>query len=200
MPAMISPAASRRLEPDARREQILACAATLFGDRPYAEVSTTDIAAAAGIARGLVNHYFGTKRDLYLEVVRRMVAVPEVDPVLVAGPLRRRIDAGVTWFLDSVSATGRAFTAVTGAGGLGADAEVEAILDAADDEAARRVLTVVGLDPDDDRQRALLRAYAGLAKAAVREWQRGDIVSRDDIHRLLASSLTAIVRDVLPQS
>lgn len=204
MPAMSpsagAPAASRRLEPDARREQILACAARLFGERPYAEVSTTDIAAAAGVARGLLNHYFGTKRDLYLEVVRRMVAVPEVDPVLVQGSLRRRIDTGVAWFLDSMSAHGRAFTAVTGAGGLGADADVEAILDDADDLAARQVLTVVGLDPDDDRQRALVRAYAGLAKAAVREWQRGSVVSREDVHRLLATSLTAMVRDVLPMS
>jgi AcrR family transcriptional regulator len=52
----------RRLEPDARREQILSVAIRLFGSKPYAEVSTTDVARDAGVARGLVNHYFGTKR------------------------------------------------------------------------------------------------------------------------------------------
>ena len=55
--------------PDERGRQILAGARRLFGERPYAEVSTTEIARAADIARGLINHYFGTKRDLYLEVV-----------------------------------------------------------------------------------------------------------------------------------
>src|SRR4051812_5171083 len=70
----------RRLEPDARREQLLECAVRLFGEKPYAEVSTAEIAAEAGIARGLLNHYFGTKRDLYLEVVRRLVFVPDMDP------------------------------------------------------------------------------------------------------------------------
>ena len=35
----------RRLEPDERREQIFTCAAELFGERPYAAVSTADIAA-----------------------------------------------------------------------------------------------------------------------------------------------------------
>ena len=169
----------------------------LFGERPYAEVSTTDIAAAAGIARGLLHHYFGTKRDLYLEVVRRLVAVPAVDGVLLTGSLRSRIDTGVGWFLDAVAPHRRTFLAVTGAGGLGDDPEIEAILGEADDAAARRVLEVVGLDADDARMRAVVRAYGGLAKAAVREWQRGEL-TRDDVHALLTRSLHTIVQDVLP--
>ena len=192
-----SPGPRRRLEHDERREQLLRCATRLFGERPYAEVSTTDIAAEAGIARGLLNHYFGTKRDLYLEVVRRMVAVPEIDAGLLSGALQRRIDTGVDWFLDAVAGHGRTFAAVTGAGGIGADPEIEEILDAADDQAAARVLQVVGLDPGDDRQRALVRAYGGLGKAAVREWQRG-VLDRSDVHRLLSRTLLAVVRDVLP--
>jgi AcrR family transcriptional regulator len=188
----------RRLEPDARREQLLACAIRLFGEKPYAEVSTAEIAAEAGIARGLLNHYFGTKRDLYLEVVHRLVAVPEIDASLLRGSLRARIDAGVGWFLDSVSLHGSTFLAVTGMGGLGDDPEVEAILAAADDQAARRVLEVVGLDAGSPQSRAAVRAYGGLAKAAVREWQRNETLSRDDVHQLLTRTLLAIVRDVLP--
>jgi AcrR family transcriptional regulator len=188
----------RRLERDARREQLLRCATRLFGERPYPEVSTSDIAAEAGIARGLLNHYFGTKRDLYLEVVRRMVTVPAVDPSLLKGSLRHRVDDGVTWFLDAVAVHGETFAAVTGAGGIGADPEIEAILDEADDAAARRVLEVVGLDPDDERQRALIRAFGGLGKAAVREWQRGGVLDRDDVHKLLSRTLLTIVRDILP--
>ena len=187
----------RRLEPDARREQLLQCAIRVFGEKPYAEVSTTEIAAAAGIARGLLNHYFGTKRDLYLEVVRRLVAVPEVDGLLLKGSLRFRIDTGVSWFLDAVAPHGSTFLAVTGAGGIGDDPEIEAILDEADDLAARRVLEVVGLDAGDDRHRAIVRAYGGLAKAGVREWQRGGSLTRDDLHLLLTSCLYTIVRDVL---
>jgi AcrR family transcriptional regulator len=194
---MAGTARGRRLEPDARREQLLECAIRLFGEKPYAEVSTAEIAAEAGIARGLLNHYFGTKRDLYLEVVRRLVAVPEIDVGLLGGSLRSRIDAGVAWFLDSVGPHGSTFLAVTGAGGLGDDPEIEAILAAADDRAARRVLEVVGLGADHDGYRAALRAYGGLAKATVREWQRGAL-SRDDAHLLLSRSLLAIVRDVLP--
>jgi AcrR family transcriptional regulator len=42
----------RRLEPDERREQILVCAMRLFGERPYAAVSTTELAAQAGWRAG----------------------------------------------------------------------------------------------------------------------------------------------------
>ena len=44
----------RRLEPDARREQILSVAVRLFGERGYADVSTGDIAAGAEIGRAHV--------------------------------------------------------------------------------------------------------------------------------------------------
>ena len=70
-----------RLEHDERRSQILAAAAKLFAERHYASVSTKDIADAAGVARGLLHHYFGSKRDLYLEVARQMLRIPEL-PVL----------------------------------------------------------------------------------------------------------------------
>ncbi|MFL5829210.1 MAG: TetR/AcrR family transcriptional regulator, partial [Solirubrobacteraceae bacterium] len=77
----------QRLEHDERRQQILVCAKSLFSERSYASVSTTEIAREAGIARGLLNHYFGTKRDLYLEVVRSMVRVP-ANPVPLQAPGR----------------------------------------------------------------------------------------------------------------
>src|SRR3954471_16298357 len=100
----------RRLEPDARREQILECAVRLFGERPFAAVSTTDIAREAGVARGLLNHYFGTKRDLYLEVVRKLVLLPEIgDAQLGSGPLKSRVQRSVDWFLDVVSVHARTF-------------------------------------------------------------------------------------------
>ncbi|HEX3336336.1 MAG TPA: helix-turn-helix domain-containing protein [Jatrophihabitans sp.] len=191
----------RRLEPDARREQILACAVRLFGERPYSAVSTTDIAVEAGVARGLLNHYFGTKRDLYLEVVRQMVLLPEFDSAVAAtGPLRARVEASVDWFLGTVSAHGKTFVAVTGAEGVGTDPEIEQILAAADDFAARKVLETVGppADPHDPGHRAVVRAYGGLVKAAVREWARDETLTRDQVHLLLSRALITIVRDVLP--
>lgn len=190
----------RRLDPDARRGEILECAIRLFGERPYAAVSTGEIAREAGVARALLNHYFGTKRDLYLEVMRRMVEMPDWagDEAVLSGPLERRVDRAVELFLDTVSEYGKTFVAVIGAEGVGADPEVEGILAAADDAAAQAVLETVGVTGVDETQRAVIRAYGGLVKAAAREWLRDGALSRGDVHLLLARTLRTIVETVLP--
>src|SRR5690348_5061063 len=91
----------QRLDHDERRRQILACARRLFSERNYASVSTADIAGEAGVARGLLHHYFGTKRDLYLEVVRSLMRTPANPvPLQSAGhDLERIIDDGVDRWL-----------------------------------------------------------------------------------------------------
>lgn len=63
----------QRLTHDERRAQILDCARRLFSERQYDAVSTIEVAREAGVTRGLLHHYFGTKRELYLEVVRTLL-------------------------------------------------------------------------------------------------------------------------------
>ncbi len=192
----------RRLEPDVRRGQILACAVRLFGERPYAEVSATDIAREAGVARGLVNHYFGTKKDLYLEVIRVMLTVPEVAvESLPDGDLRTRVDASVSWFLDVVSRHSTSWLAAVGAGGPGRDADVDRVLAEAEDVAADSVLAAVGLagvDGHRDELRGMVRAYVGLATATAKEWLRRDALTRAQVHLLLSTTLLAMVEQVFP--
>ena len=80
-----------RLSTDARREQLVALGVEMFSERPFDEVSIDDIAASAGISKGLLYHYFPSKRDFYVAVVRHsadeMQAVTETDPDLA--PLER---------------------------------------------------------------------------------------------------------------
>ncbi|GHJ07994.1 TetR family transcriptional regulator [Micromonospora humidisoli] len=192
----------RRLEPDARRGQILACAVRLFGARPYADVSTTDVAREAGVARGLINHYFGTKKQLYLEVVRVMVTVPGVAVErLPDGDLRTRVDASVTWFLDVVSRHRDSWLAAVTAGDMGHDADVARVLTEAEEVAADSVLVAVGLaDATTCRAelRGMIRAYGGLAISTAREWLQRGALDRDQVHLLLTATLLTIVEQVYP--
>lgn len=192
----------RRLEPDVRRGQILTCAVRLFGERPYAEVSTADVARAAGVARGLINHYFGTKKDLYLEVIRVMLTIPEVAAQsLPEGDLRTRVDASVAWFLDVVSRHSTSWLAAVTAAGTGRDVDMERILAEAEDTAAEYVLVTVGLaEVTEHREelRGMIRAYVGLATATAKEWLNRDALTRAQVHLLLATTLLAIVEQVFP--
>ena len=191
----------RRLEPDARREQILSVAVRLFGERGYADVSTGDIAAGAGVARGLVNHYFGTKKELYLDVIRVMLTVPEAALTLLpAGDLPTRADAIATWFLDVVSRHSTSWLGAITAGGMAGDADVDRAIAEAIDVAADRVLTAVGLPGGGGARHAMARSYVGLATSTAREWlQRGEL-TRAQVHKLLTATLLAMVDQVFPDA
>ncbi|MDV6011250.1 helix-turn-helix domain-containing protein [Haloechinothrix sp. LS1_15] len=192
----------RRLEPDERREQILTCAIRLFGERPYAAVSTSDVAREAGVARGLINHYFGSKRGLYLEVVRRMVMVSDHNLPRPEGSMRQKVESVVDWLLEAISAHGKTWVAVIGAEGVGDDPEVERILAEADERAAEYVVQVVGpgdIESHGEELRALIRAFGGMVKAAGREWITKQTLTREQVHLVLSRQLTHLIGDVFPQ-
>ena len=65
-----------RLEPDERKELILAAAQRVFAQQPYDSVSLNQIADLAGTTRTNIYYYFRTKRNLFLEVVYRFSRIP----------------------------------------------------------------------------------------------------------------------------
>ncbi|MFN8528050.1 MAG: TetR/AcrR family transcriptional regulator [Anaerolineae bacterium] len=56
---------------DDRREQILTAARIVFASKGYGATVIDDIAAAAGISKGLIYHYFPGKEDLFVALVQR---------------------------------------------------------------------------------------------------------------------------------
>lgn len=189
----------RRLPPDERRELIIQSASKLFAVLPYSAVSTTDIAREAGITRGLLNHYFTDKRGLYQEVVRRAVLLPTLEalPKTLPGTLEQRVDAAVTWFLDSAEPRSATYLSVIETEGSAND--IAPILRHAEDLAARGVLTLVGLDDSDETLLAVTRAYGGLAKATVYEWLHRETLSREQAHTLLRDVLLFLTSNALRQ-
>jgi AcrR family transcriptional regulator len=204
MAAMASRERRQRLDHDERRKQILACARRLFSERNYASVSTGEIAGQAGVARGLLHHYFGTKRDLYLEVMRGIVRMPS-NPVPLQAPgrgIETVIDESVDRWLTMLERNRGSWLAAIGARGLGRDAEVEQILDQAREEAADRLIEALQsteASTAPPHLRAAIRAYSGFAEAASVEWLERARLSREQTHTLLVQGFLSIVRDVLPK-
>jgi AcrR family transcriptional regulator len=69
-----------RLSREARRAQLLEIGVRMLAERRLDELSTEDIAAAAGISGGLLFHYFPTKHEFHVAVARA-----------AAGQLRERV-------------------------------------------------------------------------------------------------------------
>ena len=193
----------QRLEHDERRQQILDCARKLFSERNYAAVSTTDIAREAGVARGLLHHYFGTKHDLYLEVVRTLMRMPS-NPVPLQSPGRGLdvvIDESVDRWLQMLERNRGTWLAAIGAGGLGRDPEAEAIMEEARERAADRLIEALQTyeaSQAPPELRAAVRAYSGFAEAASIQWLERGRLTREQTKALLVQGFMSIVRDVLP--
>ncbi len=62
--------ASRRRDPDAKREAILLTAAQLFLEKSYGRTLLTDVAERLSITKPALYHYFRNKEDILLEVYR----------------------------------------------------------------------------------------------------------------------------------
>jgi AcrR family transcriptional regulator len=193
----------QRLEHDERRAQILACARRLFSERSYDAVSTTDIAREAGVARGLLHHYFGTKRDLYLEVVRSLMRMPP-NPVPLQAPGRGLdvvIEQSVERWLVMLERNRETWLAAIASRALGRDPELEAILEEAREQAADRLIEALQTyeaAQAPDELRATIRAYSGFAEAASLEWLLRQRLTRTETKALLIQGFLSIVNDVLP--
>lgn len=57
-----------------RKNRILAAATKEFAQKGFQAGSTDQIALEAGVSKGLIYHYFGEKKNLYLEVVTQSIA------------------------------------------------------------------------------------------------------------------------------
>ena len=163
--------ARRRLSSDERRQQLLAIGAALFAERPYDAVWIEQVAERAGVSRGLLYHYFPTKRGFLLGIVteegerlqRVMDAHPDLPP---AERLARAVDAYVTYAAEHPHGF-RAFHR-----GAEADAEVRAIKEGFLARTERRI--VQGLaDFTSSAAGAASTGAAGMSPEAVRIIARG---------------------------
>lgn len=59
-----------RLDPAQRRAQLIDLGARMLAERPLEQISVEDIADQAGVSRGLLFHYFASKSEFHLAIVR----------------------------------------------------------------------------------------------------------------------------------
>ncbi|MCK9506141.1 MAG: TetR/AcrR family transcriptional regulator [Porticoccaceae bacterium] len=74
---------ARRMSPDSRREQLLACALKVYADKGIGKAGHTDLAEEAGVSVPTTFHYFPTREDLteaVLEEVKRFLLEDIVAP------------------------------------------------------------------------------------------------------------------------
>ena len=185
----------QRLDPATRRDQILDAANALFAERGYEDVSIEDVARSAGVARGLVHHYFGGRKEVYLALLDRLGAGREerLSPP-VGRSARARVENSVARWLDWTEANRKVYLGTIAPGEDIADPEVRRVVG----DLVRRAVVLVAtfhadLAEDSPRLRHALECWTGLNRAATRRWLRGE-ATREATHELLASTLEHVLR------
>jgi AcrR family transcriptional regulator len=151
--------------------RVLEVARELFAYRPFDDVKVDEVAAGAGVAKGVVYYYFDSKRGLFEAVFREAAAilVDRLRTIKNQDPYRPQIVA-LSEGLDEIFAWADEYEdliALAG-GGIGVDRGILAITNAMWEDIMNLLLD--GVDEDAMRQglpappRSLARQYA------VRGW------------------------------
>jgi len=178
------------LDRDTRRQKLLDLGMRLFANKSYEDVSIDDVAREANISKGLLYHYFGSKRAFYTEVVRfataHLLELIHFDPA-VSGPenVRRGL---LTWF-EFASARGEAVLAIMHGGGP--SDEVCQILEEARHAFVMRIFEGLELNDPHPIFRALARNWIGSVEAAARDWLEHRDVEPTVLVDLLLANLFA---------
>jgi len=89
----LKPPTRRELDAAVSRQKILDAAEAAFADRGYTAATIRDITCSANVPLGLVNHHFGSKEELFREVITRRATI-HVDEMMQALDEALRKDGG----------------------------------------------------------------------------------------------------------
>lgn len=181
-----------RLSREARQDQLLDLGAELFADKSYEDVHIELLAEEAGVSRGLLYHYFPTKRAFFAAMVRResgrMSELTKTDSSL---PILEQLHQGIETYLDYCAAHKMGVKAVFH-GAASADPEIQQIIDEDIRLQSERILSAV--EPTREASplaKIAVRSWLQFMRNASHEWLDAPNITRDEIRDLVAHTLIA---------
>ena len=191
-----------RLDTDERRAQLLALAKKSFSGRSYDDVSIDDLAREAKISKGLLYHYFPTKRDLYVaglteiadELVAALTSVPEnLAPI-------ERVRQSLGAYLGFVSERAPAFISLM-RGGIGSDPEVASVIEGVREQLFDQFLAgspFAQVLTGNAKFETAVKGWIGFCEHVSLDWAAQPRMSRAELCDMLVQILFEIMRVVAP--
>ncbi|SRR6266508_8436 len=184
---------TRRLTADDRRRQLVGLGLRMLTEVPIHELSIDRVAAEAGISRGLLFHYFPTKRDFYVAVVRaaarRMLRACAPDPDAAPDEQLTQMLGG---YVDFLTRRRGPYVALFRGSAGGAD-YVREIYEQTREVFTARALSALGLTDPPPLVALAVRGWFCFVEDAALAWAVEQPVDRDTFIQMLVRSLHALV-------
>lgn len=194
---------SARLPAAERRDQLLATALSTFAALGYHQASMNDIADAAGVTKPVLYQHFGSKRELFLDVLRdvggdlrRRVREATVDAPTPHQQVVRGFAAWFAWVDDRRDG----FT-VLFAGDVRRDPEFMAEAAKVERQIADTVAELIAVEGlSEERRRLLAYGIVGLGESTCRRWLAKEIeLDADHLAAQVAELAWAGLRGLRPE-
>jgi AcrR family transcriptional regulator len=176
-----------------RRRQLIGVALDLFSRRSPEDVSVDEIAAAAGISRPLVYHYFPGKLSLYEAALKR--ASDDLTERFVEpreGPLGARLLRVMRRFFDFVDEHGPGFSALMRGGPAVGSTTTNALVDGVRQAAYLQILAHLRIERPPARLELVVRSWIALAEATALLWLDGRRIPRAELEVQLVHDFAAL--------
>ena len=157
----------RRLSAQERRRQLVGIGLSKIVEKPIQDLSMDDIAAEAGISRGLLFHYFPTKTDFYLACIaaagRRILRTTAPDEDL---PGEEQVEMVTRRMVEQIERRRSFYLALVHGHGV-ADPRVSDVMDSVRDVSTDRVVAALGVSAE---RRDVVRAWWAYTEDRALTW------------------------------
>ncbi|MGB3371283.1 MAG: TetR/AcrR family transcriptional regulator [Rhodococcus sp. (in: high G+C Gram-positive bacteria)] len=190
-----NPAAKRtRMSPEERRAQLIELGTEMLADRPLEQVSVEDIADQAGVSRGLLFHYFSSKQDFHLAIVREAskTMLERTAPDMTLEPYETLRDS-IANYVDYVTENRETFISLLRGSATG-DPDMRQVFEQTRTTMADRTvanLYTLNVEANPTTELAV-RGWIAFVEEATISWLRNPQISRDDLIELNVGALPAL--------
>jgi AcrR family transcriptional regulator len=181
-----------RLQTDERRRQLLEAGAHVFTERSYDDASMAEVARAAGISKGLLYHYFPSKRDLFVATLEAAAAelseITQPDPALpVPDQLVGALDAYLRWIEEHADSYVKLLESATGSD------DVRSYMAQMRANTVERMLGVLVRSGDPAAVRTALHGFLWFIDGACLDWLANRDLTRDQLRDMLATAFAGAI-------
>src|SRR5215212_5982344 len=182
---MATPAYSR-LDVDERRRQLLEAGARVFTERSYED------ARAAGISKGLLYHYFPSKRDLFVATLEAAAAelreITQPDPSLpIPDQLQTALDAYLGWIDEHSDSYAKLMESASGSD------DVRSYMAQVRAGTVERILEALVKGGDPAAIRTALHGFLWFMDGACLDWLANRDLSRAQLRDMLLTTFAGTI-------